>query len=146
MLATNTIAITAAVPATRQTETKRVGAPTWSGRVLTALTGVLMLTSGINLIFVRSRDVMESVAKFGLPEHLLTPIGLAALIGSLLYLIPRTAILGAIVLTGYLGGAVATHARVEDPVFIVPVVVGTLIWAGLLLRNSGLRSLLTAPR
>src|SRR5262245_25694624 len=103
----------------------------WTGRVLSALTGLLMFASGINLMFVRTPDVVQSMAKFGLPTGILMPIGLAALIGSLLYLIPRTAVLGALVLTAYLGGAVATHARIEDPVLVVPMVVGLLIWIGL---------------
>ena len=89
-----------------------------------------MLTSGLNVAFIRSADVREQFMKFAYPEHVFVPIGLAALIGSILYLIPQTAILGAILLTGYLGGAVASHVRIDDPTMVAPMVVGVLIWLG----------------
>ena len=114
----------------------------WSGRVLSGLAGTLMLTSGLNLLFVHSAEMTEGFAKFGFSPSVIAPIGLAALLGSLLYLIPRTAMLGAIILTGYLGGAVATHVRVDDPVFIVPAAVGMVLWLGLFLRQSGVRAML----
>ena len=114
----------------------------WTGHILSGLTGIFMLTSGLNVAFVRSADVVQGFAKFGYPEDVMVPIGLAALVGSLLYLIPRTAVLGAIVLTGYLGGAVATHVRINDPTFFAPLAVGILIWLGLFLRDEKLRALL----
>src|SRR5262245_10291872 len=103
----------------------------WTARALRALTGLLILASGINLMVARTPAVVHPLGKCRLPTGILMPVGLAALIGSLLYLIPRTAVLGALVLTAYLGGAVATHARIEDPVLVVPMVVGLLIWIGL---------------
>ena len=114
----------------------------WTGRVLSGVTGVFMLTSGINLAFVRSADVLKGFAQFGYPDYTILLIGIAALVGSVLYLVPRTAVLGAIVLTGYLGGAVATHVRVSDPTFVAPLIVGILIWVGLFLRDERLRALL----
>jgi hypothetical protein len=114
----------------------------WTGRVLSGLTGVFMLTSGINLAFVRSADVVKGFAQFGYPDSAILAIGIAALIGSVLYLLPRTAVLGAIVLTGYLGGAVATHVRISDPTFVAPLTVGILIWTGVFLRDERLRVLL----
>jgi hypothetical protein len=114
----------------------------WTGRILSGLAGLFMLTSGINLLFVRSADLAAQFAKFGYPPSAITPIGLAALVSSLLYLIPQTAVLGAILLTGYLGGAVATHLRVDDPAYFVPIVVGVLIWLGIYLRDEKLRALI----
>jgi hypothetical protein len=114
----------------------------WTGRVSSALTGVFMLTSGINLTFIRSADVLKGFAQFGYPDYTILLIGIAALLGSVLYLVPRTSVLGAIVLTGYLGGAVATHVRVSDPTFVAPLIVGILIWVGLFLRDERLRALL----
>ena len=115
---------------------------TVTGRVLSGLAGAFMLTGGLNVAFVRSADLVEGFAKFGYQESAMVPIGLAALLGSVLYLIPRTAVFGAIVLTGYLGGAVATHVRINDPAFVGPLVVGILIWLGLFLRDERLRALL----
>jgi hypothetical protein len=71
----------------------------------------------------------------------LVPIGLLELLCAVLYLVPQTALLGAVLLTGYLGGAVATHLRIGEP-FVLPLVLGVLIWAGLWLRDPRLRGLL----
>jgi hypothetical protein len=114
----------------------------WTGRVITAITGVFVLTSGLNLLFIRSADVREGFAKFGFSENAMTAIGAAAFLASLLYLIPRTAVLGAILMTGYMGGAIATHVRVNDPTFVAPLVIGILVWLGLFLREERLGSLL----
>jgi hypothetical protein len=100
-----------------------------------------MLTSGINVGVVRSEDVRTGFAAFGYSEDVMLGIGAAALVGSVLYFIPRTAVLGAILLTGYLGGAVATHVRIHDPVFPAPIVVGILLWLGLYLQDERLRAL-----
>ena len=77
---------------------------------------------------------------FGYPLDLLLPIGVLELVCLLIYVIPRTAVLGAILLTGYLGGAVATHVRVGDN-FAAPAVLGVLVWLGLYLRDARLRAL-----
>lgn len=114
----------------------------WTGRILSALAGLFMLTSGVNLVLIRSADMVASFAKFGYPETAIAPIGWAAAISSILYLIPRTSVLGAILLTGYLGGAVATHVRVSEAVFAAPAILGVLIWLGLFLRDEQLRKLL----
>ena len=101
-----------------------------------------MLTSALNLLFVKSGDMVAQMGTFGIPGHLITPIGLIEAICSALYLIPRTAVIGAILMTAYLGGAVMTHVRIEDPTFVVAVVIGVLLWAGLYLRDETLRTLL----
>ena len=113
-----------------------------AGWIITALTGIFMLTSGINLIFIRTAEVKANFAKFGYPEHAIAVIGWCALISSLLYLIPKTTVVGAMLLTGYLGGAVATHLRVDDPTYIVPLILGVLVWLGVFLREPRLRELL----
>jgi hypothetical protein len=102
---------------------------------------IRLLTSGINLAFLHSPEVRESFARFALPASLSLPIGILEFLCALIYVIPRTSVLGAILLTGYLGGATATHVRIGDPTFIVPVIVGVLIWGGLFLRDARLRSL-----
>ncbi|MEI9811995.1 MAG: DoxX family protein [Acidobacteriota bacterium] len=113
----------------------------WTGRVLSWLSGVFILTSGINILFVQSPDLVEQFGKFGYPASVIPLIGWAALLSSVLYLIPKTQVLGAILLTGYLGGAVATHVRIEDPAGFAAVVTGVFVWLGLWLRDGRLRSL-----
>ena len=114
----------------------------WAGWILSVLMGLFMLTSGINLIFIRTAEVQANFTKFGYPENTIGPIGAAALVSALLYLIPQTCVLGAILLTAYLGGAVATHARVGDPTYVVPIIVGVLLWLSLFLREPRLRVML----
>jgi hypothetical protein len=113
----------------------------WVGRVLSALP-VLLLTFSAVMKFTRSPQVMEGfVTKFGYPEGSLLPIGVVELVCALLYAVPRTSVLGAILITGYMGGATATHVRVSDA-WVGAVVVGVVAWAGLYLREPRLRSLL----
>ena len=113
----------------------------WTGRVLSALP-VLMFLMSASLKFTRSPDVMkEFVERLGYPESMVTGIGLVEVVSTILYAIPHTAVLGAILLTAYLGGAVTTHLRVGDP-FILPIVLGIVVWAGLYLRDERLRALL----
>ena len=109
-------------------------------RILIA-SGFFMLTSGINLALVQSEDMRAGFANFGYPADVIPAIGVAAFVSSVLYFIPRTSVLGAILLTGYLGGATATHVRIHDPVFAAPVVVGILLWLGLFLQDERLRAL-----
>lgn len=87
--------------------------------------------------FVKPAAVVEATVQLGYPESVILPLGIVLAVSTILYLVPRTAILGAILLTGYLGGAVATHVRVGGPAFsiIFPIVFGILIWAGLYLRD-----------
>jgi hypothetical protein len=81
--------------------------------------------------------------QYGYPESAMTLIGLACLVSTILYLIPRTAVLGAVLLTGYLGGAVATHVHANEvPMFLAPVLFGVVIWGGLFFRDARIRALL----
>lgn len=119
----------------------------WTGRVLTGLVTAFLLFD-VTLKLLHPPMVIEGTAKLGYPESsiLVTAVLLAGSL--LLHLVPRTATLGAILLTGYLGGAVATHLRVGDPLWshtVFPVYVGVLIWAGLVLRRPAIASLLGLP-
>ena len=111
----------------------------WTGRVLSALP-VLMMVAGAVFSFVKPEEAREGMVKHGYAEHHFMPILIVELCCVLLYVVPQTAVLGAILLTGYLGGATATHVRVSEPWFI-PVVVGIVVWLGLYLRDPRLRAL-----
>ena len=98
---------------------------------------------------VKPAPVVEGTVQLGYPESVLLGLGIVLLTCTVLYMIPRTAILGAILLTGYLGGAIATHVRVGSPLFshtLFPVYVALLIWGGLYLRDDRLRSLIPLRR
>ena len=82
---------------------------------------------------------VEGLTKFGYGAELAPWIGVSLLISTVLYALPRTAALGAVLVTGYLGGATATQVRIGDPWFLFPVVLGVMAWGGLWLRNAGLR-------
>jgi DoxX-like family len=132
--------------ANRNTDQKKATAGTWVGRVMSGLVIAFMLiASAFPKLFLPELAV-ESMQQLGWnPKHL--PI-IAALeiVGTLLYAIPRTAALGAVLLTGLLGGAVATHLRIENPLFshtIFPLYVGLLMWGGLWLRSARVRALFT---
>ena len=116
----------------------------WTGRILSGLVVLFMLADGVGKL-VRPPQVVEGTLQLGYPESAILPIGVLALLGALLYALPRTAVLGAIVLTGFFGGAVATHLRVGNPLFshlLFPVYLGAMMWAGLVLRDARLRALL----
>jgi hypothetical protein len=112
----------------------------WSGRILSAVP-VLMLVMSAVMKFAKPPPVVEGFAHLGLPEKLALGLGVLELACTALYVIPRTAVLGAILLTGYLGGAIVSHLRVRDQ-FIGPIIFGVLVWAGLFLRDKRLRALI----
>src|SRR5262245_22753249 len=115
----------------------------WTGRVITVFTvAFLLFDTMVKLLNLPA--AVEGTVRLGYPAHLVMYIGVVEPVCLGAYLYPRTAVLGAILLTGYLGGATATQVRVGDPWFIFPVVVGSLVWAGLFLRNGDLRSLVKA--
>ncbi len=115
----------------------------WAGRIISALLGLFLLLVGV-MKLVKPAPVVEGTVKLGYPESVIIPLGIVLTACTVLYLIPRTSILGAILLTGYLGGAVATHVRAGEPWFniLFPVVFGVLIWGGLYLRDDRLRALI----
>ena len=113
----------------------------WAGRVVSALPVLALLLSATMKFSHKPEMVAGFTGKFGYPEGVLTPLGIIELLSAILYAIPQTSVLGAVILTGYLGGATATHVRVGDP-FFAPVILGVLVWAGLFLRDARLRALL----
>ena len=116
----------------------------WTGRVMSAIP-VLFLTFDIVIKLLELAPVAESFARLGYSTNVAIAIGSLELLCLVLYLVPRTAILGAVLFTGYLGGAIASHVRVGDPMFthvLFPTYVAALLWAGLYLRDERLRPLL----
>ena len=116
-----------------------------AGRIISALAALLLLFSGA-MKLLKVPAVIVGMAHYGYPEHLILYIGLLEVACVIVYLIPRTAILGAILMTGYLGGATATNVRVGDPSFIGPVLAGVFAWAGLWLRDARVSALLPTRR
>jgi DoxX-like family len=120
----------------------------WTGRVMSALPALFLLVDGVGKL-VKPAPVVEGTVQLGYPESALLGLGIVLLTCTALYVIPRTAILGAILLTGYLGGAIATHVRVGSPLFshiLFPVYIAVLIWGGLYLRDERLRALIPLRR
>jgi hypothetical protein len=120
----------------------------WTGRIMSALPALFLFVDGIGKL-VKPAPVVEGTVQLGYPESVLLGLGLVLIACTVLYVIPRTAVLGAILLTGYLGGAIATHVRVASPLFshiLFPVYVAVLIWGGLYLRDERLRALIPLRR
>jgi DoxX-like family len=112
----------------------------WSGRTLSGLTVLFMLFDAAGK-FMLPAQVVDAFARLGLPVSQAGSVGVLLLVGTIIYAIPRTAVLGAVLLTGYLGGAVAIQMRAGSPTFetVFPVILGTIAWAGVYLRECGLR-------
>jgi len=113
----------------------------WTGYILTALIALFLLFDS-SVKILRLTPAMDANAGLGYPPSVILPIGIAELICLILFIVPRTSIFGAILLTGYLGGATATQVRLEDPWFFFPLVIGMLAWGGLFLRAARLRPLI----
>jgi hypothetical protein len=118
----------------------------WTGRVISALPVLMMGVGGVYAL-VKPDMMLEGFAEQGWPAHMAKPVAITEVVCAVIYAIPRTAVLGAILLTGYLGGAVATHLRADEPAMITPaIVIGLFVWLGLLLRDARVRSLLPFRR
>ena len=116
-----------------------------AGRSISGLVVAFLLMDSV-MKFTQAAPVLEASAHVGSPVPLIAPIGFVLLACTILYAVPRTAILGAMLLTGYLGGAVMANLRVGDPLFshvLAPIYFGVLVWGGLSLRDRRLRNLLT---
>jgi ABC-type transport system involved in cytochrome c biogenesis permease component len=114
----------------------------WVGRIMSGV-AVLFLLFDSSTKLLQVEAVMKAAAQIGYPPSTMFPIGLILLVCVVVYLIPRTAVLGAVLLTGYLGGAVATHVRVGDPLLshtFFPIYFAVLIWGGLYLRDRRVRA------
>jgi hypothetical protein len=120
----------------------------WTGRIMSTLPALFLLVDGVGKL-VKLAPVVQGTVQLGYPESVLLGLGIVLLSCTVLYMIPRTAVLGAILLTGYLGGAVATHVRVGSPLFshiLFPVYLAVLLWGGLYLRDERLRALIPLRR
>jgi hypothetical protein len=116
----------------------------WTGRIMSAIPVLFLLFDSI-IKFTKIPAVLEAFTQLGYPVSLAPVIGTLELILLILYVIPRTSILGAILFTGHLGGAIASHVRVGDPLFshvLFPIYVGLLLWGGLYFRDERLRALI----
>lgn len=116
----------------------------WSGRIVSWVITLLLLLDAVMKI-LQVPQVMEGTLKVGYPANAVRPIGIILLVCLICYVVPRTSVLGAILLTGYLGGAVATNVRISAPLFsytLIPVYVGVLVWGGLFLQDTRLRALI----
>lgn len=120
----------------------------WTGRVLSGASVLFLLFDSIIKV-MKLPIAVEATVQLGYPDNVVVGIGIVELVCLVLYVVPRTSVLGAILLTGHLGGAIATHVRVGSPLFthtLFPIYVAGLIWGGLLLREERLRTLLPVRR
>ena len=115
----------------------------WAGRIVSGLPALFLLVDGV-MKLIKPAPVVEGPLRYGFSESVIMPLGILLTACTIIYVIPRTAVLGAILLTGYLGGAVVTHVRFGDPWFpiLFPVCIGALVWGGLYLRDGRLRALI----
>jgi hypothetical protein len=120
----------------------------WTGWGMTGLIIAFLLFDSVSKLALE-HHVVEATAKIGYPLETIRPFGIICLACTILYAIPRTSIIGAILLTGYLGGAIASKVRIEDPLFssvLFGVYFGILVWGGLYLRDERLRALIPLRR
>jgi hypothetical protein len=118
----------------------------WAGHIISGLVALFMTFDATVKVF-KAKAAVEGTVRLGYSEDVLVPLGIIALLSVALYIFPRTSILGAILLTGFLGGATATNVRAQPQWTLFPVVLGALAWLGLYLRDQSLRKLvpLRAP-
>ena len=137
--------ITATFPATYTVESNK---QVWTGRVFSAL-AVLFLTMDAVMKLIVVPEAVKGTGQLGWPVSSIVPLGILQAILLIIYIVPRTSVLGAILWTGYLGGAVATHVRVGNPLFshiLFPTYVAALLWLGLWLRDRRVRALVPLRR
>lgn len=130
---------------TSETQSQTSKAMLWVSYIVSAIPVLFLVSSGIAKL-VQPAPVLQGFAQIGFAQSLVARLGILELICAAIYLIPRTSVLGAILLTGYLGGATVTHLRVGDPKFVAPVILGVFIWGGLFFREPRLRALIPLKR
>jgi len=116
------------------------GKVVWVGRVISVLLSLLFAMSAF-MKLKGGAEVMQGMAHLGLPESLIMPLAILEISCVVIYLIPATSVLGAILLTGYIGGAICTHWRVGDP-FFIQIALGIFVWLGLYFRENRLKALI----
>jgi len=115
----------------------------WTGRVVSGLAMLFLLFDSVIKV-LRLPPAIEGTVQLGYPESVVLGIGLVQMVCLVAYAVPRTAIIGAVLMTGYLGGAIATHVRLGNPLFshvLFPIYVAALVWGGLFLRDGRLRAI-----
>ena len=119
----------------------------WTGRILSGLMALLFVLDGVAHL-MKPAPVVDAFVRLEYPLSASVGIGVLALICTALYVTPKTSVLGAILLTGYLGGAVSTHVRAGSPLFetVFPVILGALVWTGVFVRDAQLRRLIPLRR
>ncbi len=119
----------------------------WTGRVLSALAVLFLIFDGVTKV-MKDPHVIQASARLEFTVRAIVEIGIILLICTALYVIPKTSVLGAVLLTGYLGGAVAVQLRVDNPLFqtLFPLIFGVVIWAGVFLREERLSALIPLRR
>jgi hypothetical protein len=117
----------------------------WTGRILSAVPVLMLLLSAV-MKFLKPPQVVDGFNRMGLPFSLVTGLGVLELLCTVTYLIPATSVLGAILLTGYMGGAVLASLRIGDPSYFGAIAVGIMLWGGLYLRTPRLRTLIPLRR
>ena len=118
----------------------------WVGRIVSWLPALFLLVDGVAKLF-KPTPVLEGTVKLGYSESVIIPLGIILTVCTVLYLVPRTAVLGAILLTGYLGGAISQYARMQEPYpILVPLTTCLCAWAGPYLREPRLWTLLPLRR
>ena len=116
----------------------------WTGRVLSTIAVLFLLFDAVGKL-LQPKAVVDGTTQLGYPVSVILPLGIIQMVCLILYVIPRTSFLGALLWTGYLGGAIATHVRIGNPLFshiLFPTYVALLLWLGLWLRDQRLRTLL----
>lgn len=129
-------------PATGVAESK---GKVWAARTLAGIAVLfLAMDAAMKLVQPSPTPVVEAMTKLGYPPHLSATLGVILLLCTALYVIPRTAVLGAVLMTGYLGGAISTHLRIGDApfTFVFPLIVAGFLWGSLYLRDPRVRALL----
>jgi len=117
----------------------------WTGRVISAIPVLLMAFSAV-MKLIKAAPVVQGMPRYGYPESQIVTIGVLELLSCIIYLIPSTGVLGAILMTGYLGGATATNFRIGDPSYIMTFLLGVFVWGGLFFRDARVRALIPFRR
>jgi len=113
----------------------------WCGRVMSAVPVLMLVMSGV-MKLAKTQQVVDGFVHFGFPLGMIAGLGVLEILCTVVYLIPRTSILGAILVTGYLGGATVTTLRMGESAYVMAVILGILAWGGLYLREPRLRALI----
>ena len=133
------------VTAEDEDQQEKAGVLVWTGRVISTLVSLFLLMSGIMKLLAGGPEMEAQLREIGFTPSHLVPLGILEITCVVIYIIPRTSMIGAILLTGYMGGAICTHWRVGDW-FVIQIVIALLVWLGLYLREKRLHNLIPLRR